>query len=37
MKEFSGNPEFPIWLIGDSPPERWAGKLDTPLNPRPFC
>jgi hypothetical protein len=34
MKEFTGNPDFPIWLIGDSPPEARAGKLDTPLDPR---
>jgi len=34
MKDFTGNPEFPIWLIGDSPPEAWADKLDTPLDPR---
>ena len=34
MKEFTGDPKFPIWLIGDSPPERWADKLDTPLDPR---
>ena len=34
MKEFTGDPKFPIWLIGDSPPEAWADKLDTPLDPR---
>jgi len=34
MKDFAGDPEFPIWLIGDSPPERGADKLDTPLDPR---
>lgn len=34
MKDFTGDPEFPIWLIGDSPPERGADKLDTPLDPR---
>lgn len=34
MKNFTGDPEFPIWLIGDSPPEKWADKLDTPLDPR---
>jgi len=34
MKDSTGNPEFPIWLIGDSPPEAWADKLDTPLDPR---
>ena len=34
MKDFAGDPEFPIWLIGDSPPPAWVGKLDTPLDPR---
>jgi hypothetical protein len=34
MKDSVGKPEFPIWLIGDSPPEAWAAKLDTPLDPR---
>lgn len=34
MKNFGGNPEFPIWLIGDSPPEAWVDKLDTPLDSR---
>lgn len=34
MKDSTGDPEFPIWLIGDSPPEAWADKLDTPLDPR---
>jgi len=34
MKDSVGDPEFPIWLIGDSPPEKWADKLDTPLDPR---
>jgi hypothetical protein len=34
MKDFTGDPEFPIWLIGDSPPEAWVDKLDTPLDPR---
>jgi uracil-DNA glycosylase len=34
MKDFTGDPAFPIWLIGDSPPERWADELDTPLDPR---
>ena len=34
MKEFAGDPKFPIWLIGDSPPEAWADKLDIPLDPR---
>lgn len=34
MKDFAGDPEFPIWLIGDSPPAAWVNKLDTPLDPR---
>lgn len=34
MKDSTGDPKFPIWLIGDSPPEAWADKLDTPLDPR---
>lgn len=32
MKNFSGEPRFPIWLIGDSPPEKWANKLNFPLD-----
>jgi uracil-DNA glycosylase len=34
MKDFIGDPEFPIWLIGDSPPEKWMDKLDYPLDMR---
>lgn len=34
MKEFSGDPKFPIWLIGDSPPENWVDKLGFPLDPK---
>ena len=34
MRDFTGDPEFPIWLIGDSPPKKWVDKLDTPLDPR---
>ena len=34
MRDFTGDPKFPIWLIGDSPPEAWADMLDTPLDPR---
>jgi hypothetical protein len=34
MKNSIGDPWFPIWLIGDSPPEKWADKLDSPLDPR---
>ena len=34
MKNSVGDPEFPLWLIGDSPPEKWANKLDSPLDPK---
>jgi hypothetical protein len=34
MKEFSGDPKFPIWLIADSPPENWVDKLEFPLDPK---
>ena len=34
MRDFAGEPTFPIWLIGDSPPDEGADKLDTPLDPR---
>jgi len=34
MKKFIGNPNCPIWLIGDSNPKNWQGKLDAPLDPR---
>lgn len=34
MNDSVGCPEFPIWLIGHSPPEAWADKLVAPLDPR---
>lgn len=34
MKDSIGDPKFPIWLIGDSPPKAWVNKLDTPLDIR---
>ncbi len=34
MKVSTGNPKFPIWLVGDPPPEAWVHKLDTPLDPK---
>lgn len=34
MQPYSGDPNFPIWLIGHSPPKAWEHKLDTPLDPR---
>ncbi|MCX5997614.1 MAG: hypothetical protein NTV42_08450 [Chloroflexi bacterium] len=32
MKSSAGDPGFPIWLIGDSPPAKWADKLEFPLD-----
>ncbi len=34
MERESGCRNFPIWLIGDSPPENWKDRLSTPLDPR---
>jgi uracil-DNA glycosylase len=34
MKDFAGDPRFPIWLLGEAPPEKGADKLDIPLDPR---
>lgn len=34
MLDYSGKPNFPIWLIADSEPERWHRVLETPLDPR---
>ncbi len=34
MEKQTGDPRFPIWLIGDSEPERWYKVLKTPLDPR---
>jgi hypothetical protein len=34
MQREVGNPEFPIWLIGDSNPKQWQDKLTIPLDPR---
>ena len=34
MRRDVGDPHFPIWLLGDSNPERWQDVLDTPLDPR---
>lgn len=34
MLDHDGSPEFPIWLIGDSPPKNWHEDLDVPLDPR---
>jgi len=34
MRDSVGDPKFPIWLIGNSPPKNWVDKLDTPLDPR---
>ena len=29
-----GNKAFPIWLLGDSNPERWEKRLTSPFDPR---
>ena len=34
MEPESGCRNSPIWLIGDSPPENWKGRLSAPLDPR---
>ena len=34
MEPESGRRNSPIWLIGDSPPDRWKDYLSEPLNPR---
>jgi len=34
MQRQTGNPNFPIWLLGDSNPEHWQDILITPLDPR---
>ena len=34
MKEFSGKQDFPIWLVGDSPPQNWEKDLNHPLDER---
>ena len=34
MKDSVGDPQFPIWLVSDAPPENWDDKLKTPLDAR---
>lgn len=34
MLEEIGNRNFPIWLLGDSPPEKWKRNLEFPLDSR---
>lgn len=34
MNRDSGNVEFPIWIIGDSEPDRWKDLLDKPFDSR---
>ncbi len=34
MQDFSGNINFPIWLVADSEPKNWQRQLDSPLDPR---
>ncbi|NOW92382.1 hypothetical protein BCD91_004405 [Clostridium beijerinckii] len=34
MERDTGNIKFPIWIIGDSEPDRWKDSLSTPFDPR---
>ncbi len=34
MQDYSGNINFPIWLVADSEPKNWQSQLDSPLDPR---
>ncbi len=34
MERESGSKDFPIWLLGDSPPSRWKDRLTEPLDPK---
>ncbi len=34
MQREVGTRNFPIWLLGDSNPEEWEDRLETPLDPR---
>lgn len=34
MQRDTGNKLFPLWLLGDSIPERWEKRLDSPFDPR---
>ena len=34
MEQETGTPQYPIWLIGDSEPDRWKSELKTPFDPR---
>ena len=34
MQRETGDPNFPIWLIGDSNPAQWESALLTPFDPR---
>ena len=34
MEREVGSTNFPIWLVGDSNPEKWANDLNYPLDPR---
>lgn len=34
MQDSVGDPHFPVWLVGDSPPPKWREVLETPLDPR---
>lgn len=34
MKDYTGDPKFPVWLVADSEPKNWRHLLVTPLDPR---
>jgi len=34
VKDYSGDINFPIWLVADSEPQNWQQFLDYPLDPR---
>lgn len=34
MERECGNPNYPIWLLGDSEPQNWSSKLKTPFDMR---
>ena len=34
MQKETGDPTFPLWLLGDSNPKHWETVLSTPLDPR---
>lgn len=34
MKDYTGDPNFLVWLVADSRPKNWHHLLSTPLDPR---